>query len=345
MWTSNTRWQMARPYHLCRKRRKRVIINPEPKSAAISRPRQPAPETNAGRLGAVRGAHFGMNATRAIRRQYSAKSPFGPKAQRRRIPNQSPNGIPTRTFGSGSGQITGGACTSTTNGVANATNIPLYALNDTRRCHARRWSCPMTAAPSHRPSPKAAKDAPNGRPTENKPRARRIPAASTGSRRAQRSRRHHRRRLGRQWLHRPIPRLGKPRQKAPSRTRKEGGERAVNETLVPAGRAQKDQMQPFGGPVKVVIEPMLDRSVVSRRDLRKLWQSCQIDNPCDGDVQILPEQDKKVYFIGLRKHRTLVASRGQLWVGATQIPVWCRRNEGKEYLRPTEAEARAMAPW
>ena len=66
-----------------------------------------------------------------------------------------------------------------------------------------------------------------------------------------------------------------------------------------------------------------------------------IDAVRNGDVQILPEQDKKVYFHWLENIEPWCISR-QLWWGH-QIPVWFD-DEGNEYCAATEAEAQAMAP-
>ena len=66
-----------------------------------------------------------------------------------------------------------------------------------------------------------------------------------------------------------------------------------------------------------------------------------IDAVRNGEVQILPEQDRKVYFNWLENIEPWCISR-QLWWGH-QIPVWFD-DEGKEYCAATEAEAQAMAP-
>ena len=91
-----------------------------------------------------------------------------------------------------------------------------------------------------------------------------------------------------------------------------------NETTeqVPFVEAKKI-MQPFGDRSKVVIEPMLtDQWFV---DTDQIVQPA-IDAVRSGEVTILPEQDKKVYFHWLENIEPWCISR-QLWWGH-QIPVW-----------------------
>ncbi len=79
----------------------------------------------------------------------------------------------------------------------------------------------------------------------------------------------------------------------------------------------KKIMQPFGDRSKVVIEPMLtDQWFV---DTDQIVQPA-IDAVRSGEVTILPEQDKKVYFHWLENIEPWCISR-QLWWGH-QIPVW-----------------------
>ncbi|WP_226779291.1 valine--tRNA ligase [Oceaniglobus trochenteri] len=79
----------------------------------------------------------------------------------------------------------------------------------------------------------------------------------------------------------------------------------------------KKIMQPFGDRSKVVIEPMLtDQWFV---DTAKIVQPA-IDAVRNGEVTILPEQDRKVYFNWLENIEPWCISR-QLWWGH-QIPVW-----------------------
>ncbi|MBM1631373.1 valine--tRNA ligase [Sulfitobacter mediterraneus] len=127
------------------------------------------------------------------------------------------------------------------------------------------------------------------------------------------------------------PRLGKPNKK------KKQDEAEVEASPVPLVEAKKI-MQPFGDRSKVVIEPMLtDQWFV---DTAKIVGPA-IDAVRNGDVQIMPEQDKKVYFHWLENIEPWCISR-QLWWGH-QIPVWFDA-DGKEYCAATEAEAQAMAP-
>ena len=79
----------------------------------------------------------------------------------------------------------------------------------------------------------------------------------------------------------------------------------------------KPIMQPFGDRSKVVIEPMLtDQWFV---DTAKIVGPA-IEAVENGTTQILPEQDKKVYFNWLRNIEPWCISR-QLWWGH-QVPVW-----------------------
>ncbi|MFX0543078.1 valine--tRNA ligase [Roseovarius sp. S4756] len=109
------------------------------------------------------------------------------------------------------------------------------------------------------------------------------------------------------------PRLGSAAAKplAPE----EGGE-AREDTLVPLVEA-KQIMQPFGDRSKVVIEPMLtDQWFV---DTHQIVQPA-IDAVRSGEVTIMPESDRKVYFHWLENIEPWCISR-QLWWGH-QIPVW-----------------------
>jgi valyl-tRNA synthetase len=127
------------------------------------------------------------------------------------------------------------------------------------------------------------------------------------------------------------PRLGKPKKK------KKQDVAEVEAGPVPLVEAKKI-MQPFGDRSKVVIEPMLtDQWFV---DTAKIVGPA-IDAVRNGDVQIMPEQDKKVYFHWLENIEPWCISR-QLWWGH-QIPVWFDA-DGNEYCAATEAEAQAMAP-
>ena len=79
----------------------------------------------------------------------------------------------------------------------------------------------------------------------------------------------------------------------------------------------KPIMQPFGDRSKVVIEPMLtDQWFVDTAQI----VGPAIDAVKQGDTQILPERDAKVYFHWLENIEPWCISR-QLWWGH-QIPVW-----------------------
>ncbi len=79
----------------------------------------------------------------------------------------------------------------------------------------------------------------------------------------------------------------------------------------------KKIMQPFGDRSKVVIEPMLtDQWYV---DTKQIVQPA-IDAVKSGEVKIVPESDRKVYFHWLENIEPWCISR-QLWWGH-QIPVW-----------------------
>ncbi|MBL4807769.1 MAG: valine--tRNA ligase [Rhodobacteraceae bacterium] len=79
----------------------------------------------------------------------------------------------------------------------------------------------------------------------------------------------------------------------------------------------KKIMQPFGDRSKVVIEPMLtDQWYV---DTKQIVQPA-IDAVKSGEITIMPESDRKVYFHWLENIEPWCISR-QLWWGH-QIPVW-----------------------
>ena len=164
-------------------------------------------------------------------------------------------------------------------------------------CRGRR------ACASHR----RGRRRPRGRCDRDQPCARGISRAGPVRGPQACSRRHHRRR-------------------ARSDCRRRGGE---TEPFV----ENKPIMQPFGDRSKVVIEPMLtDQWFV---DTAKIVQPA-IDAVRNGDTQILPEQDAKVYFHWLENIEPWCISR-QLWWGH-QIPVWFDLF-GNQFCAATEAEA------
>ncbi|WP_300548485.1 valine--tRNA ligase [Roseovarius sp.] len=129
------------------------------------------------------------------------------------------------------------------------------------------------------------------------------------------------------------PRLGKS---AHTPVAPEEGGDPREASLVPLVEP-KPIMQPFGDRSKVVIEPMLtDQWFV---DTAKIVGPA-IDAVRSGDVTIMPESDRKVYFHWLENIEPWCISR-QLWWGH-QIPVWYD-DEGNQYCAATEDEAREQA--
>ena len=256
--------------------------------------------------------------------------PVGPKAQRRRIPIITDE-YPDKTFGSGAVKITG-AHDFNDYGVAKRNNIPLYALMDTRGA-MRADGLPYDAAAARAQAiAEGREDAPADATEINL-----VPEEYRGLDRFE-ARTKVIADITAEGLAVMVPptdpRLGKP-VKAPLAPEEGGEER--DETLVPLVEPKKI-MQPFGDRSKVVIEPMLtDQWFV---ETSKIVQPA-IDAVRNGEVQILPEQDRKVYFNWLENIEPWCISR-QLWWGH-QIPVWFD-DEGKEYCAATEAEAQAMAP-
>lgn len=235
--------------------------------------------------------------------------PVGPKEHRRMIPIITDE-YPDKDFGSGAVKITG-AHDFNDYGVATRNNIPLYALMDTRGAMRADGLPYDEAAARARAIAEGTAPAPQDATEINL-----VPDAYRGLDRFE----------ARKLVVEDItaeglavmtqahdPRLGKAAAKplAPE----EGGE-AREDTLVPLVEAKKI-MQPFGDRSKVVIEPMLtDQWFV---DTAQIVQPA-IDAVRSGDTQILPEQDKKVYFHWLENIEPWCISR-QLWWGH-QIPVW-----------------------
>ena len=256
--------------------------------------------------------------------------PVGPKAQRRRIPIITDE-YPDKNFGSGAVKITG-AHDFNDYGVAKRNNIPLYARMDTRGA-MRADGLPYDAAAARAAAiAEGREDAPADATEINL-----VPEEYRGLDRFE-ARTKVIADITAEGLAVMVPptdpRLGKP-VKAPLAPEEGGEER--DETLVPLVEPKKI-MQPFGDRSKVVIEPMLtDQWFV---ETSKIVQPA-IDAVRNGEVQILPEQDRKVYFNWLENIEPWCISR-QLWWGH-QIPVWFD-DEGKEYCAATEAEAQAMAP-
>jgi valyl-tRNA synthetase len=256
--------------------------------------------------------------------------PVGPKEQRRLIPIITDE-YPDPAFGSGAVKITG-AHDFNDYEVAKRNNIPLYALMDTRGA-MRSDGLPYEQAAARAQAIAEGREAAPVDATE----INLVPDAYRGLDRFD----------ARAKVIADItaeglavmtdaddPRLGKPVKK-----KKSGDEAAAPEDLGPVPLVEaKKIMQPFGDRSKVVIEPALtDQWFV---DTAKIVEPA-IDAVRKGDVTILPEQDKKVYFHWLENIEPWCISR-QLWWGH-QIPVWFDQ-DGKEYCAATEAEAQAMAP-
>ena len=232
--------------------------------------------------------------------------PVGPKTQRRLIPIITDE-YPDPDFGSGAVKITG-AHDFNDYGVAKRNGIPLYALMDTRGA-MRNDGLPYDQAAARAQAIANGSEAAPTDATE----INLVPEDYRGLDRFDA-----RKKViaditaeGLAVMTAPDdPRLGKP-------AKKKKGEDEVEDTgPVPLVEAKKI-MQPFGDRSKVVIEPMLtDQWFV---ETSKIVQPA-IDAVRSGETEILPEQDKKVYFHWLENIEPWCISR-QLWWGH-QIPVW-----------------------
>jgi valyl-tRNA synthetase len=224
--------------------------------------------------------------------------PVGPKEHRRLIPIITDE-YPDPTFGSGAVKITG-AHDFNDYAVAQRNGIPLYRLMDTKAAmrddgapYAEAAAVAMAVAKGERALTEAEADAVNLVPDELRGLDRfearkRVVDQITGEGLA---------------VMISVPTIDE-----------EDGQESSK--LVPFVEAKKI-MQPFGDRSKVVIEPMLtDQWFV---ETSKIVQPA-IDAVRNGDVEILPEQDKKVYFNWLENIEPWCISR-QLWWGH-QIPVW-----------------------
>ncbi len=234
--------------------------------------------------------------------------PVGPKEYRRLIPIITDE-YPDPDFGSGAVKITG-AHDFNDYEVAKRNNIPLYALMDTRGAMRSDGLPYDQAAARAQAIAEGREEAPldateinlvpeDYRGLDRFDARKKVIADITAER------------LAVMTTHND-PRLGKPAKK-----KKKGDEEEVVDTApVPLVEAKKI-MQPFGDRSKVVIEPMLTDQWFVATD--KIVQPA-IDAVRNGDVKILPEQDKKVYFHWLENIEPWCISR-QLWWGH-QIPVW-----------------------
>ena len=255
--------------------------------------------------------------------------PVGPKEYRRLIPIITDE-YPDPTFGSGAVKITG-AHDFNDYEVAKRNNIPMYRLMDTR-AHMRAGGADYATCAAR------AQEIANGAAFDGAEvdTLNLIPDHLRGLDRFEA-----RAKVVEEITHEGLavmvpendPRLGKA---AHTPVAPEEGGDPREASLVPLVEP-KPIMQPFGDRSKVVIEPMLtDQWFV---DTAKIVGPA-IDAVRTGEVTIMPESDRKVYFHWLENIEPWCISR-QLWWGH-QIPVWYD-DEGKQYCAATEAEAREQA--
>ena len=252
--------------------------------------------------------------------------PVGPKEHRRMIPIITDE-YPDKDFGSGAVKITG-AHDFNDYGVATRNGIPLYALMDTRGAMRSDGLPYDQAATRAQAIADGSEEAPADATEINL-----VPDAYRGLDRFDA-----RKKVIAEITAEGLavmttdddPRLGRGGVN-PALREKTADEPEGRPGLSPAPAADepgsspayvpfvenKKIMQPFGDRSKVVIEPMLtDQWFV---DTAKIVGPA-IDAVKNGDVAILPEQDKKVYFHWLENIEPWCISR-QLWWGH-QIPVW-----------------------
>jgi len=223
--------------------------------------------------------------------------PVGPKAHRRMIPIITDE-YPDPDFGSGAVKITG-AHDFNDYGVAKRNNIPLYALMDTKGAMRTDGLPYDQAAARAQAIADGSEDAPTDASEINL-----VPEEYRGLDRFD----------ARKRVVDAITAEGLAVMMSVPTIDEEDGQESAK--LVPFVEKKKI-MQPFGDRSKVVIEPMLtDQWFV---DTDKIVQPA-IDAVRNGDVTILPEQDRKVYFNWLENIEPWCISR-QLWWGH-QIPVW-----------------------
>lgn len=214
--------------------------------------------------------------------------PVGPREQRRLIPIITDD-YPDPDFGSGAVKITG-AHDFNDYGVAMRNGIPLYALMDTKGAmrsdglayeEAASWA--RAIAEGREPAPTDATDI-NLVPEE----------------------------------YRGLDRFEARKRVVADITAEGLAVMVANDEgeTVPLVES-KPIMQPFGDRSKVVVEPMLtDQWFVDTTQI----VGPALDAVRNGEVTILPERDKKVYFHWLENIEPWCISR-QLWWGH-QIPVW-----------------------
>jgi len=244
--------------------------------------------------------------------------PVGPQAQRRLIPIITDE-YPDPDFGSGAVKITG-AHDFNDYQVAKRGNIPMYSLMDTKgamradgRPYIEEASDAKAIASGEKPFDEASIAAMNL-----------VPEAYRGLDRFE----------ARQRIIEDITGAGLAVMTMLESKNADTGE--IDVKSVPLVE-NKPVMQPFGDRSKVVIEPMLtDQWFV---DTDKIVGPA-LDAVRNGDTEILPERDKKVYFHWLENIEPWCISR-QLWWGH-QIPVWFDA-DGNQYCAATQAEAQAQA--
>ncbi|WP_295316845.1 valine--tRNA ligase, partial [Roseobacter sp.] len=238
--------------------------------------------------------------------------PVGPKEHRRLIPIITDE-YPDPAFGSGAVKITG-AHDFNDYAVAMRNNIPLYALLDTK---GRMREDGMTYEEAATEAGRIATlwvemhdqtegrfQSPSEQPAPDVSQVNLVPEDLRGLDRFE----------ARKKVVQQITAEGLAvMHRVPVIDEEDGQESSA---LVPLVEAKKI-MQPFGDRSKVVIEPMLtDQWFV---DTAQIVQPA-IDAVRNGETEILPEQDKKVYFNWLENIEPWCISR-QLWWGH-QIPVW-----------------------
>ncbi|RKT35177.1 valyl-tRNA synthetase [Roseovarius halotolerans] len=255
--------------------------------------------------------------------------PVGPKEHRRLIPIITDE-YPDPDFGSGAVKITG-AHDFNDYEVAKRGNIPMYRLMDTK-AHLRDDGAPYAEAAAR------AQQIANGAEftIEEVDSLNLVPDHLRGLDRFEA-----RQKVVDEITHEGLavmvpendPRLGKA---AHTPVAPEEGGDPREDSEVPLVES-KPIMQPFGDRSKVVIEPMLtDQWFV---DTAKIVGPA-LDAVRSGEVTIMPESDRKVYFHWLENIEPWCISR-QLWWGH-QIPVWYDE-DGKQYCAATEEDARALA--
>ncbi|QJF50628.1 valine--tRNA ligase [Roseobacter ponti] len=238
--------------------------------------------------------------------------PVGPKEHRRLIPIITDE-YPDPAFGSGAVKITG-AHDFNDYAVAMRNNIPLYALLDTKgrmRADGRPYEDSAEEAgriadlwvEMHK-STEGRFQSPSEQPAPDVSDVNLVPEDLRGLDRFE----------ARKKVVEQITAEGLAvMHRVPVIDEEDGQESSELAPLVEA----KKIMQPFGDRSKVVIEPMLtDQWFV---DTAQIVQPA-IDAVRNGETEILPEQDKKVYFNWLENIEPWCISR-QLWWGH-QIPVW-----------------------